>query len=199
MEPSLLFVTGFGAFESVQENPSGALARALDRDSGVRGIELPVTFRGSTQAWDAALEALQPRRPAALLSMGVHPGASFRLEHRAGPSLTSDRPDTAGESGSALADAMGGGPGDLETSLDLPDLERALRAGGWQGEVEHSRDAGGYVCERIYRHVLVRGAELGVPGLFLHVPPLSVAPLEQQLAPVRALVSALRAQLTPGE
>ena len=194
VEPALLLVTGFGAFERVDENPSGALARALDAEDGVVGVELPVTFRGSAEAWDAALAAL-PARPRALLSLGVHPGSSFRLEERAGPALSTDRPDTAGETGAALSGAMGGGDGDLVTSLDLDALADALRAGGWEGEVERSVDAGQYVCERIYRHVLVRGAELGVPGLFLHVPPLATAPLEAQLPPVRALVAALRAQV----
>lgn len=194
VEPAQLLVTGFGAFEGVEENPSGALARALDADEGVVGVELPVTFRGSAEAWDSALAAL-PRPPAALLSLGVHPGPSLRLEHRAGPDLSADRPDTSGETGAALSGAMGGGGGDLFTSLDLDALAEALRAGGWAGEIERSTDAGRYVCERIYRHVLVRGAELGVPGLFLHVPPLATASVEEQLGPVRALVGALRAQL----
>jgi len=194
VEPAPLLITGFGAFERVEENPSGALARALDAEEGVVGVELPVTFRGSAEAWDAALAAL-PVRPAALLSLGVHPGPSFRLEQRAGPSLLTDRPDSAGETGAAVSGAMGGGEGDLFTSLELDALADALRAGGWTGEIERSADAGKYVCERIYRHVLVRGAELGVPGLFLHVPPLATVPVEEQLAPVRALVQALRAQV----
>lgn len=195
MEPALLLVTGFGAFEAVEDNPSGALARALASDPGVFGVQLPVTFQGSGEAWDDALASLEPRRPAALLSMGVHPGSSFRLESRAGTELLRDRPDTTGETGAALCGAMGGPEGDLFTGLELAPLEEALRSGGWTAAIELSSDAGGYVCERIYRHVLVRGAELGVPGLFLHVPPLAVANLEEQLGPVRALVAALRAQL----
>jgi pyrrolidone-carboxylate peptidase len=195
VESALLLISGFGAFEGVEENPSGALARTLDGDPGVVGVELPVTFRGSAQAWDEALAGLAPRRPVALLSLGVHPRASFRLERFAGATLSMDRPDCAGETGAEVSGSMGGGPGDLATTFELEPLADALRAGGWEGEVEHSQDAGGFVCQRIYRHVLVRGAELGVPGLFLHVPPLAAAPLERQAGPVRALVDALRAQV----
>ena len=49
MEPPLVFLTGFGPFESVDDNPSGALARTLDGDPGIRGVELPVTFAGSAE------------------------------------------------------------------------------------------------------------------------------------------------------
>lgn len=190
MSARTCFLTGFGPFEGVEENPSGALARALDRETYVHGVELPVTFAGSAEAWDAAFEGL-PERPDVLLSLGVHPGPSFRLERRAGAELTLDRPGTDGVSGADLSGTMGGGEGDLFTSLDLDELEQALRLGGWTGEIERSEDAGKYVCERVYRHVLVRGAEHGIPGLFLHVPPLDVASLEEQLAPVRSVVRAL--------
>jgi pyroglutamyl-peptidase len=198
MELPLLLVTGFGPFGAVEHNPSGALARALDGDPGLRGVELPVTFRGCAEAWDAALADLAPRRPAALLSLGVHTGDSLRLETRARAKLSSGRADNAGQSGEVLTGSMGGGAGDLETPLDLEVMESALRAGGWEGTIERSTDAGGYVCERIYRHVLVRGVELGVPGLFLHVPPLAAAPVELQLGPVRALVEAIRGCLAGG-
>ena len=189
-----MFLTGFGPFESVDDNPSGALARTLDGDPGIRGVELPVTFAGSAEAWDAQVAALE-EAPAALLSLGVHPGPSFRLERRAGPELRADRADTAGQTGADLSGRMGGEEGDLFTSLDLDPLHQALIEGGWSGAIERSEDAGRYVCERIYRHVLVRGAERGVPGLFLHVPPLGCAPVDQQLGPVRALIQALREQL----
>ena len=188
MDHGLLFITGFGAFEDVDVNPSGHLARTLGADTGVRGLELPVSFRAAPLAIDAALEELAPSRPLAILATGVHPGSSFRLERRARARLGAGRPDNDGVSADALeiADSP-----DLETALELELLAESLRAAG-ASQVELSRDAGGYVCERVYRHVLEIGEREGIPALFLHVPPVAFVPVAEQLAPVRALMGALR-------
>ncbi|HKX45494.1 MAG TPA: pyrrolidone-carboxylate peptidase, partial [Planctomycetota bacterium] len=60
----LALVTGFGPFLDVDDNPSGAVARALD---GARvgpfevvGRELPVLFDAAPRAVDAALAELAP-------------------------------------------------------------------------------------------------------------------------------------------
>lgn len=196
MDTPLFLITGFGSFESVSRNPSGALARELDGDPGVVGVELPVSFRGSAAAFDEALATLAPGRPDFLLAMGVHPGAGFRLERRAGAALAVGRTDNDGETGDVVSGAMGGGAGDLATDLDLPALAAELGDLG-VGQVKISEDAGGYVCERIYRHALVRGEELGCPALFLHVPPLKQVPLESQAILARALLESLRTSL-PG-
>ena len=194
MSNAPIFLTGFGAFEGVAENPSGALAKALGEEPGIVGIELPVTFEGSASSYDRALDQLQESSPAALVSLGVHPGSGFRLEARAGALLGSDRPDNAGEVGSTLAGRMGGGEGDLRSSLDLAQLAEELRALD-SGEVSISEDAGGYVCERVYRHLLVRAQERGIPGLFFHVPPLEETSLEIQATVVRGLLQGIRRQL----
>jgi pyrrolidone-carboxylate peptidase len=192
----LFLITGFGSFESVSENPSGALARELDGDPGVVGVEIPVSFRGSAAALDAALERLAPLRPDFLLALGVHPGDGFRLERRAGAALAPGRTDNDGETGEVVSGVMGGGAGDLATDLDLPVLAAELGGLGL-GDVTVSEDAGGYVCERIYRHALVRGNELGCPALFLHVPPLKSVSLGRQEILARALLQSLRTRL-PG-
>lgn len=184
-------MTGFGAFESVPDNPSGAIARALDDGRERIGVVLPVSFRGSAEAFDRTLRLLRPRRPERILCTGVHPGPGFRLERRARARLGEDRPDNDGVTGAAVSGAMGGGDGDLATRADLEALGRVLRRAG-APEVALSDDAGGYVCERLYRHALVRAAELDVTALFLHVPPLATVPLREQVRAVRALSAALR-------
>jgi len=190
----LFLITGFGSFERVSLNPSGALARALDGDPGVVGVELPVSFRGSADAFDRALASLAPDRPACLLSLGVHPGSGFKLERRAGAVLATGRTDNDGETGEVVSGAMGGGGEDLATDLDLPVLAAELGELGL-GRVEVSEDAGGFVCERIYRHAVVRAGELGCAALFLHVPPLESVPLESQVILARALLESLRGPL----
>ncbi|MEE8468972.1 MAG: hypothetical protein V3T22_10970 [Planctomycetota bacterium] len=191
MSSPLILITGFGPFERVTENASGALARELDGDPGVVGVELPVSFRRSAAALDEALAGLEPGRPEFLLTMGVQSGPTFRLERRARAALGTGRTDNDGETGDVVSGAMGGGAGDLATDLDLPVLAAELGGLGL-GEVTVSEDAGGYLCERIYRHALVRADELGCPALFLHVPPLESVPLASQVIFARALLEALR-------
>lgn len=186
MSAPFLLVTGFGSFEDVSANPSGALARLLDRRPDVVGVELPVSFARAPGALDEALAGL-PAPPAGILSLGVHPDSGFRLERYARPDLTADRVDVDGGVGAALGWT---GPV-LETGLDLDGLAARLTAAG--AECSISADAGRYVCECVYRHGLIRAAELGVPGLFLHVPPLEMQALDAQLPAVELVVQAVLA------
>jgi pyroglutamyl-peptidase len=186
-----ILITGFGPFPGVEHNPSAGLVRALeDRPpDGVRvqGVVLPVTFGGVAAAFDSALAAGSGAVPAAILSMGVHPGPEFRLERRARGRVESDRADASGASAQGLV--LAGGE-ERETTLDLDGLASVLASGG-AGRVVQSSDAGGYVCERTYHHALGRAVELDVPAVFLHVPALEHVPLADQEPPVRALVAAL--------
>lgn len=188
MEAPYLFLTGFRPFLDVTLNPSGELARALDGTfiDGVElsGVVLPVDFEEVAPAYRAALAARGDQRPLALLSLGVQREGWFRLEQRARPKLVSTKPDTGGRSAADLAPL---GDAELHTELDLDALAAALERGGAQ-EVGISNDAGGYVCERTYYEVLERAAELGVPGLFLHVPPVELVPLAEQRGPLEALL-----------
>src|SRR5262245_28021609 len=164
-----MLASGFGAFEQVQRNASGEVALALaarpPRGWRVRSGVLPVSFRRAPDAWDELRTGLGAERPAFLLALGVHKEPGFRIELRARPRvLRADRPDVDG------AVTPADGP-ELATSLpvgrrarELSELE-SLGA----GRVWVSRDRGGYVCERIYHHVLGRSLELGVPALFVHV------------------------------
>ncbi len=184
MSAPFLLVTGFGSFEDVSANPSGALARLLDRRPDVVGVELPVSFTRAPGALDRVLAGL-PAPPAGILSLGVHPDSGFRLERYARPDLDAERVDVDGGVGAALGWA---GPV-LETSLDLDGLAARLGAAG--AECSISDDAGRYVCECVYRHGLTRATELGIPGLFLHVPPMASLAVEDQLPAVELVVEAV--------
>jgi len=188
---SLILVTAFGPFPGVERNPSREVALALERDPppGVRVLssELPVTFRGVSPAIDAFLERGLPERPAALLGLGVQRRASFRLERRARGRLDSARADNDGLSPAELGIDLGA---ELATVCDLERLADALRAAGAPA-VELSDDAGGYVCERTYHHLLVRGAELALPTVFLHIPPVAAMGPEEQARIVRGMVGVL--------
>ncbi len=198
MATPYVFLTGFGPFLDVELNPSGELARALDGatfdGARVRAIVLPVAFDEVAPAYRGALAGRGDERPLALLSLGVHREAWYRLERRARPQLTSTKPDTGGRSAAELPPL---GATELHTGLDLEALAAALERGGAR-EVGLSDDAGGYVCERTYYEVLERAAEYGVPGLFLHVPPADLVPIAEQRGPVEALVRELVRQARAG-
>jgi len=188
---SLVLVTGFGAFEQVERNPSGELARALEADPPagleVRAAELPVTFDGAPVAVRQAVQRILPRRPKLLLGLGVQKEAYFRLERRARGALTGERTDNSGETASSAG--VDAGP-DMETSLDLERLAEALRAAG-ADDVRVSEDAGGYVCERTYHALLSAGTLLNAQALFVHLPPFDALSTESQLPIVRAMLEAL--------
>ncbi|MEO6710367.1 MAG: hypothetical protein ABI054_13425 [Planctomycetota bacterium] len=185
-----LLVTGFGPFPGVERNPSREIAEALashgiGAEVEVTGVELPVAFGEVAPAIDAVLQRL-PQPPDVILGLGVWGnGDSFRLERRARGVFDTTRVDNAGETGAGL---------DLgpprSTDLDLDQLAECLRASG-SGPVRISEDAGGYVCERTYLHLLKRAKELGARALFLHVPPIEVVDLERQITSVKALAREL--------
>lgn len=188
-----LWISGFGPFPGVERNPSRELAFGLAEtglgqgwaDVRIDAVELPVVFSEVPDAIDRALAALDGR-PDVLLGLGVaSTGTGFRLERRARGRFDENRADNAGRTGAGID--LGE---DLFTDFDVSQLAAAMEATGC-GPVLVSEDAGRYVCERTYRHLLTRARGLGIPALFLHVPPLAVLAFDRQLAAVAALGRAL--------
>jgi pyrrolidone-carboxylate peptidase len=190
MPAPLILLTGFGPFLEVEANPSGLVVEALlaAPPAGLRlaGGVLPVSIAGVPAAYDALLAAAG-ERPAALVSLGVHSKGFYRLEQCARAGLFSKKRDNDGLRARGV---RLDGAARMETTFDLARLAAALSAAG-APDVRISKSAGGFVCERAYHHVLTRAAELAVPGLFLHVPPLAAAALEVQSAAVAALLQAV--------
>ncbi len=190
MDAPLVLVTGFGAFPGVERNPSREIAVALAAEppDGVRVHvgELPVAFRDVSDAFDALLERA-PAPPDVLLALGVHRGPGFRLERRARGLIECARPDATGHAPGTLALGR-----ERASVLDLHALADVLRAAG-ADPVRVSHDAGQYVCERTYWHVLGRAAERSCRALFLHVPPIAELAVERQVPIVRVLVAWLAA------
>lgn len=181
-----LLVTGFEPFLDVTVNPSGEVAGALDGEIWpqgipVVGVQLPVSFERGPAAFEAALRSL-PAPPIAILSLGVHRGTSFRLERRAGARYASPQPDNDGLVGESIVLP---GPKFRELRLN-PGLVHAWLEEAGAPETMISTDAGGYLCERVFRAGLDRSAVLGCPALFLHVPPVARMGVAQQARIVRA-------------
>jgi pyroglutamyl-peptidase len=190
MPQPLVLVTGFGPYEEISDNPSRDVARGLEREPprGVRvaAAELPVSFANAPRELARWIGSL-PEPPTALLGLGMQRKPWFRLERRARGRYDTERLDNEGLTPSR--EPLELGPA-LETVLDLEPLAAALRAAGAQ-DVRISEDAGGYVCDRVFRELLTAGERLGVPAAFLHVPPAHVCSVRTQVTFVRELASAL--------
>lgn len=200
---STILITGFEPFLDVTLNPSGEVAQRLDGEllepiasqGGVIrlvGAVLPVSFERAPGAFSGAVDALGTP-PLAVLSLGVHRGNSFRLESRARATFQSIKPDNDGALGGSIALP---GPAVRTTSVDLSAAEDWLLEAG-APEVMRSEDAGGYLCERIFRAGLDKGEEGGFSALFLHVPPVEAVPIDAQERIVCEFVRRLAAAISP--
>jgi hypothetical protein len=119
-----------------------------------------------------------------LLGLGMHAGSSFRLERRARGKLVSASLDNSGIAGAGIVLA----DGDVRISeAAWETLATWLRESGAEA-VELSDDAGGFVCEASYHHLLGHAHLLGCAGLFLHVPDGSVVPAANQAPVVRGFL-----------
>jgi len=183
----LALVTGFGPFQGVDENPSGLVAEAVYADPppglDVKGAVLPVSYRGVSRRIRELLDE-EERTPVLILGMGVHQGSTFRLESKARAILRSKQVDNDGFVASTLGPLSAG---DRATRIEM-DLAAELLSGVARMEVEQSQDAGGYVCECAYHAILSEALRRDSRGLFLHVPPLDVVPLEEQIEVVRSFL-----------
>jgi pyrrolidone-carboxylate peptidase len=191
MADEIIYLTGFEPFLNVEVNASGEIAGRLN-GAVLDGVEiastvLPVTFAGMPPAFQAGLAK---RKPLVFCSLGVQREGYYRLEQRARPNLNSVKPDQSGVFAEDLAPL---GSEEKRTSVDSNRLLAALRQGGAE-DARTSTDAGGYVCERCYWELLSTAEEQSRLGVFLHVPPVELVPVDEQVEAVRAMLRELIVQ-----
>lgn len=166
-------VTGFGPFLDNAVNPSDALARSLDGATLGRLVmiaesPLPVVYG---DAGRRVLERAERERADAILCLGLaRREQALRVERCARNRATSLEADARGEVRGGRA-AIDGAPDVLETAIDPDAFARALHERGVAATV--SDDAGGYVCNDLYFHLLhaARAGKAPDRVLFVHVPP----------------------------
>lgn len=174
-----LLVTGFGPFLDVVDNPSGALARAVD-DAALSGLcdrVFPLLDAGPVRIVGRTLRVSYADAPAeavrlawelgaiAVVGCGVAVSRPRVSVERVGRRRCGPGADVDGNVLAALA--PDGAPDEVPATLCVDALAAAL-----DGEV--SDDAGGYVCNAwLYR---VARALPGVPVGFVHVPAAGIAP-----------------------
>lgn len=176
-------VTGFGPFPGVEDNPSGVLARSMDRSHEI----IDVSYRSARYF----LERLDPSTFDRLLLLGVASGSTkCRIELFA-RNLIGTTPDIHGEA-----------PGPREI---YPDAPRVLGGTLWDGTkllkseqladhplLMHSFSAGTYLCNFVYYEALMRFRDKKVG--FIHVPLEQDMPLEQQIAAIREVIEHIEAE-----
>jgi pyroglutamyl-peptidase len=186
--PQTLLVTGFGPFENYPENPSGDIAetvhgRVVDGIALV-GRRIVVSWR---EAWTAIRAAVEEVQPQALLCLGVAPDSFIRLEVLA---KNASRPcldvlDETPQLGPLLR-IIEGAPAAYWTTLPVEWLRERLRQQQPAIAAELWSDAGSYLCNHVFFH-LMHFLEGRVPHRgFIHVPRYPRA--EDKGWPSRAIV-----------
>jgi pyroglutamyl-peptidase len=188
MSDGALLLTGFEPFLDVVLNPSGEIARRCDgRVVGGRrvvGRVLPVSVARVPAALAALFEEL---RPQLIVGLGVQREPNFRFERRARLPLTAAKPDGDGR---VPLETVGAMPAEEHTTdVDVEELVRELHTRGVSARV--SDDAGGYVCEWAYVHLLRHARSAGCPALFVHVPKAAAMAIDDQEAVVVRVLEAL--------
>lgn len=162
-EPVVL-VTVFGPFPGQPVNPTEVIADALAGEDHVVSHVLDVSYERAVAQLDELVRMVDP---AAVVAFGVSAAATgVRLEELArnrGGAPTPDVDGTTGPDG-----ALDDGPPTVPSRLPLAAMADALVAAGFP--VEPSDDAGEYVCNHVFRHLVTTPALAGRPVGFVHVP-----------------------------
>lgn len=174
-----ILLTGFVPFGDDEYNPSGVTAKALDgRRVDVLGPygycsgriigkgDIPVRFGDETaSAADVVLQTILDVRPDIVICLGQGEDLRFRVELRARDNTARHDPRIRTQSPEYRSAYTSG--------LDADRLVAAMRAAG--GDATTSADAGFYVCEDLFYHVMriveTRPGDVMIRAAgFIHVP-----------------------------
>jgi pyroglutamyl-peptidase len=154
-----VLVAGFEPFDGSDVNTSQQIAEALG------GVVLPVSY---ARAADALYDALHAADPDVVICFGQADREAISVERFALNLDGSESEDNDGVVSSSEIDPKG--PVAYRSTLPVDEIVAALRANGIPAEA--SRDAGGFLCNRVF-YVLMRLLEQELPGTrggFVHVP-----------------------------
>ncbi len=162
-----LVITGFGPFGTITgENPSSGILEDIDQENLMVVRNVPVSVRG--------VESLVQELPREEGSVWVHFGVNeraekFYIEKYAYNEMKFPIPDNDGFFCCGGDPITPDGPHRLETGILIEPLMTA--------KVSSSDDPGRYICNYLYYRSL---EVMGGRSLFIHVPPYSVIPKEEQ-------------------
>lgn len=201
------YCTGFSKFHSVSVNPTELTLRGMSDYLSANPLQEGCILSSSkvlkvaAQSAGKELEQLyhsinsrksfaypQAERRAVVIHFGVNVRvSSFQLELQARNEATFSCPDEMGWA--PIKQRVCPTDGDMsvirQTTLPIEALVATLKSRGFK--VEKSTDAGRFICNWVYYTSLREASKLGTIALFVHVPPASVAPIEEQRRFARGL------------
>lgn len=198
MSQRRLLLTGFGPFGRVNENASSlVLPELLERllisvpHWQVHTLSLPVSFQQAPQIIDHTVQEHGPFD--ACIGLGVHRGDFYRLETNASPELTSLAVDIDGASVASYQPVINKR---LCSNFNLIDFVEKFR---WSKTLQEthwplikvSDNAGGYVCEAVYHHLLSTASQMQARSVFIHIPGVQLLPLDIQSIYLSQLITDL--------
>jgi len=192
--PHTVLLTGFEPFGGEPENPSLAIARALDRKrvAGHRiiGAALPTEFARSLPVLETLL---RQHRPALVLAVGQAGGRSQVSLERVAINLIDARIADNADDQPVDVPVIRDGPNAYFSTLPLKAMLLRLHAAGIPAALSHS--AGTFVCNQVF-FGLVHYLATHKPrarGGFVHVPYLPQQAARHDNAPSMALPTMIEA------
>lgn len=191
-----VLLTGFEPFGGDPINPSWEVARALDGQrigaAAIEAVRLPTAFAQAPATLQAAIART---RPALVIALGLAGNRSAISVERVAINLIDAR--IADNTGAQPIDqpVIAGAPPAHFSSLPVKAIVARLRAEAVPAELSFS--AGSFVCNQVFYALMQAAAgHAGLRGGFIHVPPLAVLPLAEQVRGIRlAIDTALHTQV----
>ncbi|KAI0559217.1 pyrrolidone-carboxylate peptidase [Gracilaria domingensis] len=207
-------LTGFSRFHNVPSNPTQSIVEALPAYLGSHplhsGAVLATTnvLKVAAETSRAELETLYKQldnpthstltlrrrsdRRVIFIHLGVNMRAiNFELEHQARNEATFSCPDELGWT--PIKRPIDKNNSDVmavrRTSLCLEKLAEELKRQNFN--VQLSTDAGRFVCNWVYYNSLMLAEVRNADSLFVHVPSVSVCPIDQQIRFIAALLDCI--------
>jgi len=179
-----VYITGFGPFGNIEDNPSDALRKALVNSDGIAvPLEGSETLEVSQVGVDKYSKGNKVSENDIVIHLGVASSSDrILLESRAVNNMAFPIPDVHGRTptGCILKDT----DEFLYTSLPVAELACSMRDNGYKCDISY--DAGKYLCNYLYFKSLARIKSRRV--LFVHVPTFETMGKEQQMKALKLML-----------
>ena len=163
-----VLITAFEPFGDWERNTTRDVGEAVAARVGAELLVLPVDLEAAPQLLHAAIDDRKDTLRV-LIALGLHGrSAQIRVERSAENIADFRIADNAGRR-PRKERLVPEAPTRLVTSVDVDAVVDAMRATG--ASVEPSSNAGTYLCNAVYFHLLYRLRRWGVSTVFLHLPP----------------------------